>query len=187
MLAKLSFLILVMAFGAAMFGAGVQAPPEVSAPVERVLGRVALSLQERYQSAERWASNASSAAPGLLAAAHYSDLLLTSPRADQGAYGVQLGWYAERAGAEQLAQRVREAGQAVQLVAIGEDPASSSFLVAAGPFTSSSQARAAERELRGGSLGGEPVLTIRLPAPAPAPAVPTPAVPAAPAPAGSSH
>jgi hypothetical protein len=190
MLAKLSFLILVMAFGAAMFGAGVQAPPEVSEPVGRMLGQAALSLKERYESAERWASKASARAPGSLAVARYSDLLLTSPRAEQGAYGVQLGWYAELAAAEQQAQRARDVGQPVQLVAIGEDPASRSFLVAAGPFASSSEARAAERELRARPLAGQPVFAIRLPAPAPvmrAPAAPAPIVPAAPAPAGSGQ
>lgn len=181
---RLGFLLLVLVFGVSMFGAGVAAPAEVSAPVSEVLERVALSLQDRYRAAERWAGAAAQSESGkggddLLQSDRYGDLLLTRSSATPSAYAVQVGWHAELTAARQQAQLLREQGHPVQLIGVGGDPASRSVVVAVGPFAQIAQARQVEQALRASPLALAPIVPIRLPS-APAPTA-TAAAPASPA------
>lgn len=182
MIVKFLFVVLVFVFGAAMFGAGVQAPPAVREPVTRQLQRVVGALHSKLVSAEQWASDTVELKPQTTAVSEYRELLLTSRSEAPGAYSVQVGLYSDRAAADRQLEQLKTAGYKSHVVAVGQLGQPASYVLAVGPLSSLSQARNELRALRLTVSATSPLIVIRFPSgkgKAKAPAKPSsPAVPA---------
>jgi cell division septation protein DedD len=163
MLNKIGFILLVLAFGALVFGAGALAPESVKAPL--AAATAALDALKKVAPASNAEAESGAAAPTDTAAATpaadgaatgeaaaaatkpapipYRDLVVPSPAPPNAEYAVQVALVADAAEADALAARVKALGYPVKVLEVQAAPGVAWRLVAAGRYPSAAEADAA--------------------------------------------
>lgn len=173
MFAKLGFVLVVVAFGALMFAAGVISPESVRRPVAAFVAKIVPISEEAPASGN--GSGTSAAAPADAqddaAAADdseeplpYETLLLPTPLPPEGQYALQLGLYAGTENAETWMERASERGYSVKAIDVVDGNGERWIAVAAGSYASPEDARTAAGVAARRLDLPEPPAVIQLPA-----------------------
>jgi len=172
-MAKFGFLLILILFGLLMFAAGSLAPASFRESAQSMITRGKDELAALTGFASREANSASKPAPASAAPASAAakadpipaeNLIIPSPLPDKGQYGLQLGQFADAAQAKELSGR----GNALKLPMILLDTIDQSgkrwAVVAAGPYVSPDEARAARTPVARELGFTEPMPMILIPA-----------------------
>ena len=165
MIAKLGFILIVLLFGALMFVAGTLAPKAVREPIVNAAGQLMARLPTSgdAKSASRDAPSEAGTSAGKEddKPLPYETLLLRRPLPDKAQFALQVGVFAEAAGADPLLGRLRKLGYRSKAIPVVDQNGALWVVLAAGQFASPDDARAARGPLSRG-LGLNQSLTLIL-------------------------
>ncbi|MDQ1812082.1 SPOR domain-containing protein [Massilia sp. CCM 9210] len=173
-MAKFGFLFTLALFGALMFVAGLLAPPSFRTSIQDGAARAKSELTALTglgvgpaSAAATPPAAAATAPPEAVQADPIASeaLLIASPLPDHARFGLQLGQFANPEQAKELAARIKTLKLPTATLDIVDQAGKRWTVVAAGPYASADEARAARVPLARELGFTEPTPLILLPAP----------------------